>query len=371
MKKIIYFIFVIIFLLLSLSVTCFCTEEDSLLSDTQEELFGALDDDTKEILEAFGIDSLDYDKIYSFSFSQIGDFFSETLSEKANETIKTFMLLSGVLLILCAVRTLVPSSSNSSTAELLCTVVMIIFTVSKLSEIINTVLSVVNMSAKFLLAYIPIFAALVAFSGNPSGALTYNTLALAFAQGLSAFSSSFAIPVVGGFYCLSIAFSFNENMNLSRFVSAFNRASSVVLGLISSLFAGLLSIKGIMSVSLDSVSAKGIRFMLSSMIPVVGSAISEAYSALVGSIGLIKSSVAAVGIIVCLIINIPAIICGVLYYIMLSCVSFFAEAASMQKISAVMKAFATGIKFLLLLVIFEMFILIISTGLMLMIKNTI
>ncbi len=370
MKKIVIFILTAVFLCVSFGTVSFAVN-DNLESETEDKIFSLLDSDTVQELEEIGIDSLDYSKIYNVSFSNITEFFSDTLSEKLKEVLGFLTALIGALTVISAVRLLNTEKGENSAFEIVSSAIIIMLTVGKLSPVINTVLSVLNLSSKFMLGYIPIFAGIVALSGNPSGALSYNTLTLAFAEGISAFSNKFAVSVIGAFYCLSISFSFNKSLNLSRLVSAFNKFMAVVLGLIASLFTALISIRGVMSVGLDTVSSKGIKFILSSMVPVVGGAIGEAYGAIVSSLGLIKSSVAVVGIIVSLVINIPALSTALIYYFSLSLLSFTAEIFNMTDESHLLKAFATGMKFLLLLLIYEMFILIISTGLMLVMKTSI
>lgn len=370
MKKLTLFFVIITFFFVFFSFGAFSVNDsEDIQNRTEEELFSLFDQGTAEALEKIGIDSLDYSKIYNVSFSNLLSYFKTDLSEKFNEALKFFMLLLGITMIISAVKAFAGAGEENSALRLVSLMTVIMLTVGKLTPVINTVLSVIDLSGRFMLGFIPVFAGIVAFGGNPASALTYNTLTLAFAEGISVFSNNVAVPAIGAFYCLSISFSLNKSMNLSRLVSAFSKVSSVVMGLLASLFTALISIKGVMSASVDSVSAKGIRFIISSMIPVVGGAISEAYSAVVGSIGLIKGSVAVVGIVASLIINIPALFETLIYYICLSLVSFFGEAAGLSEESALLRAFSTGIKFLLLLLIYEMFILIISTGLMITIRT--
>lgn len=371
MKKIIYALIIAVLFLPLFSVEVFCTENSGDISEnTGEELFSIMDYETLKALEEFGIESIDYTEIYDVSFDTLIDYFSTDIKEKATQAVKLFVTLSAMILIIFAIKTLA-DESFADIIDLLSTMIITLIVVMNLNSVINSVLSVINVSSKFMMGYIPIFAGLLALSGNPSAALTYNTLALAVCEGISAFSNSIAISIIGVFYCLSISFSMNENFNLSRLVSAFSRVCSVALGFVASVFASFLSIRGIMSANVDTVSAKGIRFIISSAIPVVGSAISDAYSSLLGSLSIIKGSVAFIGILSCLIINIPAITQALLYFTVLSVLSFFCEAASNAKVSQLLKAFAAGIKFLLLIQIFEMFVLIISTGLMMNMKSAI
>lgn len=346
------------------------TEDNSkeILQQTEDDLFSAIDKDTIETLRSFGIDGLDFDKIYSFSLKNIGSFFSDTFKEKLNEVMKSFILLCGVLLVLYAVKTVMGFSDDTDLAETVCSLVLIILCVSKINPVINSVLSTINLSSKFVLAFVPIYAGVIALCANPASALTYNTLVLALAQGASAFSKGIASSIVGAFLALSICFSFNESINLQRFCSAFNRITGTALGVLSSMFALVLSVKGIMSSGVDSLSGKGIKLLVSTTVPVIGSAISQAYSTIIGSLSLIKSSVAVVGIVVCLVINLPVLIFSLLYYVSFETVSFIAQASGFSRVSNVLKAFCSAVRFLMLVQIFEFVIVIISTGLMLYMK---
>jgi stage III sporulation protein AE len=105
------------------------------------------------------------------------------------------------------------------------------------------------------------------------------------------------------------------------------------------------------------------------MIPVVGSSISDAYSSLIGSINLIKGSVAFVGIIVIVIINLPIVLENLICYISFSMLSYMAESFITSRTADILRLFAGGIRILLLLCLFEMFVIIITVGVMLSVRG--
>ncbi|MCM1364062.1 MAG: stage III sporulation protein AE [Faecalibacterium sp.] len=371
MKKIFVFILMLITLLCSLSLTAWCVDnsESEILQNTADDLFSILDDDTLSALDSMGIDSLNAQQIYNASFSSLIAYFSSNIKEKAQSAFKSFFLMMCVLLITAVIQSVTGVSGNEDYINLITASAITLLTVGSLSGAINSVLSVMDLSAKFMTAYIPIFASLIALSGNAATALTYNTVVLAVSEGISAFSNNFAVSIIGGFFCLSIAFSVNSGVNTNRFVSGFNKCISIAIGFLSTMFASILSIRGIMAAAVDSVSIKGIKFLISSFIPIVGSAITDAYSSLLGSINLIKGSVAVIGILAVVIINIPAIVESLVYYISMSVLSVASECLGMDKSATLFKCFCSGIKFLLLLVILNTFVLVISTGLMLSLKG--
>lgn len=372
MKKY-YILPFILFLIFSLSIFYVSAVEFediySLESEIKKDLADAIDNDVSDILEYIGVDEFTFENVYNISFDNIGKFFSNTLKEKIKISLKTFYELFCVVLLTGVVSALFIKDSQGNFISLLSVIALTVIAVKATSASLSAVVSVLQTSGKFMMSFVPIYTFIVSLSGNPASALTYNTLVIVFAEFISYILTSGLTDMLGAFYCLSISFTLNGNINISRMISAINKFVSITLGLTASLFSGFLSIKNILSVSLDGISVKSIRFLIGSLIPVVGSSISDAYSSLLGSINIIKGSVSVIGILVIIIINTPIIFETLTYYVMFSMLSYVADAVLATKAGDVLKCFACGIRILLLLCVFEMFILIISTGILLSVKN--
>lgn len=370
MKKLISTIIIIISFSICLAFHSFgVNSAEDLSGEIKGELFDIIDKDVLDILESISISEDSFGEIYSFSLKNISDFFSETLSQKVKACLGDISLLLCAVLIVGVISSFLSDGKKDNLISLLGTVCVTLLIITQTKNCLSAALSVLRLSGSFTLSFVPIYTLIISFAGNTASALTYNSLVMAFGEVLSSFISYFSADLLGVFFCLTISFSLNENINIGRFISAVNKTVSVVLGLLSGLFTGFLSIKGILSASLDSVSVKGIRFLISSLIPVVGSAISDAYSSLVGSINLIKGSVALVGILVIIIINLPVILQTLIYYLSFTILGHISDMICTSRVGDTLRCFATGIKILLLLCVFEMFILIISTGIMLTLKG--
>lgn len=341
----------------------------NLEDDIKNELKSAIDDDVMDILEEIGLENLDFDDIYNISFENITKFFSVVLKDKVKICFRMFFELICIVVLTGIITAILKDDSNDNFITVLSTIIITLLTVNAISDSLSAVVSVLEISGKFMLSFVPIYTLIISLSGNTASALTYNTFVIGFAEFISSVITSGITNFIGVFFCLSISFSLGTGVNTGRLISTVNRAVSTVLGLSASLFTGFLGLKNILSASVDTLSVRGIRFLIGSMIPIVGSSISEAYSSLLGSINLIKSSVAVVGILVILIINIPVIIETFAYYISFSLLSYVADTVYASKTSDVFRCFSSGIRILLLLCVFEMFILIISTGILLSVKN--
>ena len=364
MKKIVCLFITTILVLLGFVFTAQATDDintENLSDEIRQELSEIIDSDVRDALEDIGISDFDFSQLYNISFSKISDYFAETLKDKISGFAEEISQLFCVIFI-CSIVASVFDVGNNSMFNTICTIVIILLSVGVASESLSATISVLKTSGKFVVGFAPIYTMLISFAGNTALALTYNTFVM-FLGELISYVITFGVKdFIGIYFCLGISFSINEGINLNRFVSVVNKITYTVLGFTASVFSGFLSLKSILSISLDKVSVKSIRFLISSMIPVVGSSISDAYSSLLGSINLIKGSVAFIGIIVIVIINLPIIVENLICYISFTILSYVADSFLSVRTAEVLRFIASGVRFLLLLSVFEMFIIIITVG---------
>ena len=372
MKKL-YCTLIMIFCLINLmtfTVTAIDTVDfDNLETEIKNELRDAIDHETLDILEEIGVGDFDFENIYNISLNNISAFFAKTLKDKVTDCFSNFFELLSVVMLTGILSALLKKDSQENFINIFSVIILTLLTVNTISETLSAVVSALQLSGKFMLSYVPVYTLIISLSGNPASALTYNTLIIAFAEFISYVITSGITDLLGIFLSLSVSFSLNININVSKLISALNKLFTIIIGLLSSLFSGFLSLKSILSASIDSLSVKGIRFLLGSLIPVVGSSISDAYSSLLGSINIIKGSVAVIGILVVMIINTPIIFETLTYYISFNILTYLADSLSAKRAGDILRCFSCGMRILMLVCVFEMFILIISTGVLLSIKN--
>ncbi len=360
---------IVAFLIFAFSFNCLAYgDSENQLHQIKDDLFSILSDDVKDVLEDMGIDEGNFEKLYNISLKNITEYFTVTLKDSLNNVFAEVATLFSVIIIVGIISILIKDSS-ADYFDQLCTVIVTLYIVSIATKSLTSVITVLKLSSGFMISYIPIYTLIISLSGNIATAFTYNSLVLFFAEAVSSVVSSVMIDFMGVFFCFSIAFSMNSTINTGRFVSSINKIVTFLLGFSSSVFASFLSIRSVLSSSVDSVSVRSVKFMISSFIPVVGSSISDAYSSIIGSINLIKGSVAVVGILAVLIINLPVILETLIYYLTFNVLSGISDSFYCKGVSNILKCFASGIRTLLLLCVFQMFILIISTGIMLSFKG--
>ena len=126
-------------------------------------------------------------------------------------------------------------------------------------------------------------------SGQAFGSAAYCASVIAAGQGVAQTAQKIIVPFLNMFLGISISGGLSPGINLNGFTSFISKAFKWILAFVMTIFTSVLGIKQVLAGSLDNVSGRTVRFALSSFVPVVGSALSEAYRTVSGSVSLLKS----------------------------------------------------------------------------------
>ena len=135
----------------------------------------------------------------------------------------------------------------------------------------------------------PIAGTLMVTSGQAFGSAAYCASVIAAGQGVAQTAQKIIVPFLNMFLGISISGGLSPGINLNGFTSFISKAFKWILAFVMTVFTSVLGIKQVLAGSLDNVSGRTVRFALSSFVPVVGSALSEAYRTVSGSVSLLKS----------------------------------------------------------------------------------
>lgn len=120
-------------------------------------------------------------------------------------------------------------------------------------------------------------------------------------------------PLIYAYFALSIAGCAFRN-GLLKIADMIKSVIKTILTIVCLVFTAYLSVSGIVADSADAVTAKAAKTVISTMLPVVGSMISDAASTVVSGVSVIRNAVGIFGIlIVCSICLIPFLKLGVNY----------------------------------------------------------
>lgn len=366
MKKAITVLVFVITLMLFSTVTVSATD-NSMIYDTSE-IYNSLSDEVKQSLDNLGISGVDTNQLSNITFDSIVSEIVSISSQNMQSPLKGLISIIALLLLCSILSAYKNSISNDiSTALNLASTLCVTCAVAMPAiDIIRQTTDVIKVSSNVMLAYIPVMVVIMASSGHAISGASYYSMMIAAGEGVGQVSSNLISPMLSMFLGLSITGSVSPDINLSGFTNLISKTIKWVLGFVMTIFTAVLSFRQLITTSLDNVSTRAVRFTLNSFIPIVGSALSDAYKTVQSSVGLLKSGVGIFVIISIAIVFLPIIVQSLMWIITLFIGKSVAEVLNLTQVQKLLDSIITVFSTLLAIVLCIMSVYIISTAIVLM-----
>jgi len=325
-----------------------------------------LDSDTYVLLDELGLSDFDYNSISSLSFENVMNIIKNLALSKLKSPLKgvlgilVFILLSALFQSLKMQGDDDLNSVYSSCAALILSVVL----VGQISPSITLAVTSVKLAGSFIFAFVPVFCAIVAASGGATTAFATNSMLLMLSQGLNFISSNIFMPVINCFLAIGICSSVRSELSLENLISTLRRGITSAVSIVSAVFVSILSVKTSISARADMLGIRSIRFVINSVVPVIGGSISEGLLSIQSYSSLIKSSVGIVGICAIALVFLPSIIEIMLWRAALSAATLISDAFGDSSVSLVLRTFKDTALLINVILVLSMVTTVISFGIL-------
>lgn len=325
-----------------------------------------LDADTYKMLDELGVLDFSYESITGLSFNDIVGLLKSLFQKKAELPIKSSVTVLIFILLSAFLQSLKAESDDSvnmiystATALLVATVVLV-----KLTSTVSLASMAISVASNFVYAFIPVFCSIVVSSGGITTGFSTNTTLLILAQGLSFISSNVFMPIVNCYLALGVTSSLRYELNLDKLLSSVKKIITTCISFVSGVFVSVLSVKTAVAGRADMLGLRSIRFAINSVVPVIGSSISEGLLSIQAYSSLIKSSVGIVGVMAVVLVFLPSIIEVVLWRISLTLCVIVSDVFGDKSVSAVLNAFLNTLLLINVILILSMVTTVISFGIL-------
>ena len=365
MKK----IFFVFFLIAVTSLPVFACSFDDIYTNQvrnsgANELIDRIPRDTSNSLENLGIDGIDWRQFNGLTPEKI---FSEILSitkETAPRPLRAISMVIAIMLLCALVDSLKLSFGERPLGGVIGAISTLCICACIVTPIVDCIIRTANIiksAAIFMLSYIPILAGIMVAGGQAITAASYHMMMVGAGEVISQISTGFLVPILNIFLALSVVSAISPKMNTTALCDAFQKTVKFVLSFVMSVFVSLLAIQNIVGVSADSAGSRAVRFAISSFIPVVGGALSDAFNTVQGCVKLLKSGVVAFGIIAGGFIFIPIIIECLIWLASVNLCVAIGDVFDLGSISNLLKSSSKVISTMIAMVLCCVTIIIIST----------
>lgn len=375
MKRFLY-IFAVFIVLLIIPQTAYAEEMDDYqdyLNQYDFSFMEELDGDTYDLLDELGLTNFDYNTLVNFNVSDFLKSIKDILKGAAQTPIEACIAIFVFIILSSFFQNLKSTMINDEMSSVFSTVSALVIAVVlavKMKTTISLACTAISVCADFVFAFVPVFCIIVAASGNTVAAFSTNTMLLSLAQILNYISKNIFVPLTNCFLAIGICSGLRSELNLSSLLAFLKKYITTAISMAAAFFVSVLSIKTAVASRADAIGLRSIRFAINSVVPVIGSAISEGLLSIQSYSSLIRSSVGVVGIIAVALVFMPAIIEVVLWRFFLSLSSLVSDVFGDKSVSLVIKAFADAMLIMNVILILSMVTTIISIGILIAAKGS-
>lgn len=340
-------------------------------SSGANELFGMAPEETQDLLEESGIASLDSEELLALDAGSLWDALLGELADRLAQPVKILVLTLGMALI-ASMMGIMQSTTGEGTQSVFSVVVVLGVSgiiVSPLVQVIQDITAMISQIGEFITGFVPVYAGVVAASGKPLSAFAYQGVLVTVIQVISFLTTNILIPLICLYLALSVSSAATHKIKVGGIANAIRSAVVWCLGLFLTVFVSLLTIKGFVAGAADSVTFRTGKFLVGSLVPIVGNAVSDAMTVVQGSLGVIRSSVGAFGILVIVLTFLPAVINLFFLNIALKISQAASDSLGTSEVSGLLGSTGFVLSLLLAVLICFAVMLVIAISLMLMMTN--
>lgn len=245
-----------------------------------------------------------------------------------------------------------------------CAVVMVV--VTPVVECIDKSADALIDYSFFTATFIPTLAGIMTATGQPLTGSAFNILLFGICQITGYLISRFFTPLLCGYLALATVSVICPTLQINQLINGMKTFVLWGLSLSLTVFLGVLSLQGVVASSGDQVALKTAKFMIGSLIPGIGGALSDLFIASQGWLEIAKNTVGVFGVIVTTATFLPIIIEIGLWYLALNCTSLVGSMLGQNQISGLVKSIGSTLGIMLAVLIYQSLLVIISSSMMML-----
>ena len=323
------------------------------------------DIDIDEILNSAIRGEVDNSKIYKKVLNVLG--------KEVKTGIKSLISILAIIIIHSILKAVSESLENDNISKLIYYVqyiAIVTIIMSNFSDIINLVKETSNNLIGFMNTLIPILISLMIYTGSIVTSSMLEPIILFMVNFIGNLIQDILIPIILIIASISIVAKISDKVQVEK-LSKFLKSSTVwFLGIILTIFVGIVSLEGTLSSSVDGITAKTAKTIVSSAVPVVGKILGDVVDSVLGCGIILKNAVGFLGVLIIIgICALPIIKLSVLT-ISYKLVASISEVIADAKIVKLLDEMGDIFKILLGILVSIAFMVIIGTTILIKMSNS-
>ncbi|WP_367925211.1 hypothetical protein [uncultured Ruthenibacterium sp.] len=308
----------------------------------------------------------------NMSLSEIIKFFQDQIKDTVKAPLRlagklmAVLILSGILKSLCSEKTL---SSLGTSFDMIVAITVFLVCSPLLIQLMQQLKSNLDDCQTYLAIFIPVFTTAMVSCGQAGTAAIYGGLFLGLANLLAAILCNIGIPLLQVLLVLSASGIVKTPVDFFALTKGLSKWCRWLLTLCATIFGTLLTLQSVFAQSADSLALKTGKFLLSSSIPVVGKAVSDAMGSVLAGVKLLKGSLGFAAVLIIALMFLPLIFQCVFCQIIFGVGDIVSGATGNDSCAKLFRSLSDCVNLHLAMVIFFSFIVVSTTVLMILLGS--
>lgn len=367
----------LIFLIIPMTYTYGASEEETVQSQQDEfkinEFINKSEQYTGEFFEGIDIQEILNQAIKGeVDNSTIIKRILNLLGQEVIMNLKAIGSILAIIIIHAILKSISESLQNDGITKLIYYaqyIMIVTIIMTNFSGIVTLVQDTTNNLVAFMQMLVPLLIVLMTYTGSITTSTVLEPIILFLVNFVGNMIQTMIIPLVLVFTSLVIISKISEQVQVDKLAKFLKSGIVWFLGIVLTIFVGVVSLEGTLSSSVDGITAKTTKAVVSSAIPVVGKILGEAVDTVLGCGIVLKNAVGIIGVIIIIGICIMPIIKLAILTISYKLVAVATQAIADSKITGLLDEIGDIFKIFLGILCAISFMLIIATALVLKMSN--
>lgn len=271
----------------SLNISSFLKEVEKYTRSTYQDI------DVRELFNSALTGNVDNEKLFKSVLNLLG------------KEIKSSITVLGSIIVIIVIHSILKSISegleNKSISQITYYVQYILIVtliMTNFAQVLNMIKDSIQSLVGFMDCLIPILMTLILTTGSIASVGMLQPILLFIITFMGNFINAIILPLVLVSTALGIVSKVSDRVQVDKLSKFFKSSVVWILGVILTLFVGVVSLEGSLSSNVDGITAKTTKAAVSSFIPVVGKILGDAVDTVIGCSSILKNAVGIVGVIV-------------------------------------------------------------------------
>ena len=202
--------------------------------------------------------------------------------------------------ILCSLLKNIQAHNESSVSEVafyICYLFVVTLVINSYLEIATLCLDTMTNLNDFMNILTPLILTLLVANGSIASVTIIQPVLILMTSMTNTLITKIILPIIFISMVINIVGNISDSIDVSKLPSILQKTSVWTVNFILGIFIGILSLEGTLAANVDGLTAKTAKTVVSTVIPVVGKALSDATDSIIGAASITKNALGIVGVI--------------------------------------------------------------------------